>query len=139
MNWEELRQALMNVGLPDPWATVYARSQGRCTYCDHDLLAHRPGYGSAERDHLLPIVGDGPDYINLVLACRACNLVKGTHCVLMEGEDPWERLANDRLGLITRARDYVEQQYANQYNAVWTAVKQEIVDAVRAWGNIAHD
>ena len=136
MDWNGIRQGIINEGaLQEPWATVYARALGRCTYCDHDLLVHRLGYGSAEKDHLLPIVGEGRGYINLVLACRGCNLVKGDHNVLLEDEDPWDMLENSRLELITRAREYVDQRYQAEYGAAWEATKRVILGAVRAWGD----
>ena len=136
MDWDEIRLSLIHEGaLQEPWATVYARALGRCTYCNHDLLVHRLGYGAAEKDHLLPIDGDGPDYINLVLACRGCNLAKGDQNVLFDGEDPWEMLANSRLELIARARECVEQKYQEEYNEAWEAAKRVILGAVRAWGD----
>lgn len=152
MEWEEIRQALIDEGVlinenfPDDtsWVTVYARALGRCTYCDCDVLVHRSGYAGAERDHLLPRhslpehlrpeVEAGPDYINLVLACCACNRIKHGHSVLEEGEDPQEALTNNRPELISRAREYVEQRYLEN-GAHWEATKRIILGAVRDWGN----
>ena len=143
MDWNEIRESLVDVGLPDPWATLYAKSLGRCTYCHHDLLVHRPGYGAAEQDHLLPIDGVGDDYNNLVLACRSCNLIKGAHCVLQEGEVPEKMLENCRRELIGRARNYVTRRRIEEYDPppppppppTWNAVKQVILGTVQDWDN----
>lgn len=61
---------------------VYARDGGRCVYCG--IAARRPGRGVerasdlATLDHIVPRSAGGPlNQGNLVLACQACNNMRG--------------------------------------------------------------
>ena len=91
-------------------ARAYARTLGRCEYCDRDLIEDRLGYACGAIDHLLP-KSKYPELKsfqdNFVLACSLCNDVKRTHDVLENGEKPEEALTQTRDALITRAREHI--------------------------------
>ena len=80
-------------------AWAYARTRGRCEYCDLDLIEDRMGYACGEIDHLLP-KSEYPDLEwcqdNWVLACRLCNSVKGTYPVLEKGEEMTEEALKEK-------------------------------------------
>ncbi len=56
---------------------VEARADGRCEYCKRYLIL--TGETFFEIEHIIPRAKDGPTIpSNLALACRRCNLQKGT-------------------------------------------------------------
>ena len=80
---------------------VWVRAQGRCEYCDVELLASASVYfHGAHVDHIVP--GAGEDLENLALSCTACNRMKRRTKFLVAGETLPERKA-----LIERARYHI--------------------------------
>ena len=111
-------------------ARAYARSRGRCEYCDLDLIEDRMGYASGEIDHLLP-KSEYPDLEwcqdNWVLACRLCNSVKGTYSVLEKGEEMTEEaLAQIRDALITQVREHILDRRRIVHDPQWEKAKRII-------------
>jgi hypothetical protein len=82
---------------------VWVRAQGRCEYCDVDLLRSASvHFHGAHIDHIVPGKGDGLE--NLALSCIACNRMKRATKFLAEGEVPPERKT-----LIQRARRHCDK------------------------------
>jgi len=60
-------------------AVVFVRAQGRCEYCDSELIHNRITWDSIQFDHILPKSKGGDDSDeNLALACKPCNNQKMT-------------------------------------------------------------
>jgi 5-methylcytosine-specific restriction endonuclease McrA len=57
------------------WYQVFRRDNGRCQYCDADLLLSRATYSAAQVDHVHAVADGGKleDLDNLKLACAICN------------------------------------------------------------------
>ncbi len=65
------------------WKLLLDKYNHRCGYCGK-------GDGRLERDHLIPIVHGGSDFIeNVIPACRSCNASKGT-----KNQDQFWEIAN---------------------------------------------
>ena len=110
-NTDEIAERLRReLNFSEGTARAYARTRGRCEYCDRDLIEDRLGYACGVIDHLLP-KSTYPDLEwcqdNLVLACSLCNDVKRAHDVLKKSEKPEEALTQTRDALITRAREHI--------------------------------
>jgi 5-methylcytosine-specific restriction endonuclease McrA len=83
---------------------VWVRAQGRCEYCDADLLGSASVYfHGAHIDHIVP--GTGNDLDNLALSCVACNRIKRRKMFVAAGEVPPERKT-----LIERAQRYIGER-----------------------------
>lgn len=54
---------------------VFKRDSCRCVYCGRNLPADFHTWMTAEEDHLVPRGATHPD--NLVIACSACNRLRG--------------------------------------------------------------
>ena len=57
------------------WAKPFVEANGKCVYCDEDLLTNRGAYAGAATDHLFPKarhpeLEDVPE--NWFLSCAAC-------------------------------------------------------------------
>lgn len=58
----------------EQWAAILIAQGGRCAYCGHP-----PASGVLTQDHVEPLARGGRhDVSNLVAACLACNVRKGT-------------------------------------------------------------
>lgn len=77
MTSDEARVLLLNNGWGGRSLDVWIRAQGRCEYCQCDLLDCPDAYlFGSEIDHSVP---DGnQELANLALGCRACSHVKRT-------------------------------------------------------------
>ncbi len=109
---------------------LYARTRGRCEYCDRDLIEDRLGYACGAIDHLLP-KSEYPDLErcedNWVLACSLCNSVKGTYPVLEKGEEITEEaLRENRDSLIAGARNHIVEKRRVVYDPKWEKAKRII-------------
>lgn len=70
---------------PEVRARVFAMTNGKCFYCNHDLVMMRTelvGEKTSHRlfhlDHIVPVTCGGPDHeSNFVPACEPCNISKG--------------------------------------------------------------
>ena len=114
---------------------AYARTRGRCEYCDRDLIEDRLGYACGVIDHLLP-KSKYPDLAyfqdNLVLACSLCNSVKGTHDVSEKGERAEEALTENRDSLIARAWNYILDQRRIVHDPQWEKAKRIICSSTQS-------
>lgn len=71
----------------DKRLSIYRRDHGRCVYCESQAYL--------TLDHLTPVAKGGTNKAtNLVTACRACNLSKGTKS--------WREYAQEHPGAIGR-------------------------------------
>lgn len=56
------------------WQQVFERDNGKCQYCDSDLLSSFSTYWSATVDHVVAVsVGGDDNHENLKLCCTGCN------------------------------------------------------------------
>ncbi len=80
---------------------VWVRAQGRCEYCEAELLGSSSVYfHGAHIDHIVPGTGDALE--NLALSCIACNRMKRATKFLAAGE-----VLPERKTLIERARRHI--------------------------------
>jgi 5-methylcytosine-specific restriction endonuclease McrA len=99
----EAQKQLIDDGWSPQSIELFLKSDGRCAYCDLDLLGDaRLHFDFYTFDHIVPgMLGGGDEDKNLVLACRSCNRIKGTF-------DPSKGGAVvGREALIATARDYI--------------------------------
>ncbi len=88
---------------------AFDRSGGRCVYCCRDLKADFDAFMLAEEEHLIPRGCAGADDPqNIVIACKACNSLKGTF-VADESFDP-----NKVEGYIRAARNHIMAKRAEK-------------------------
>ena len=115
MNVEDISAALQNdLGFEAGTAAAWARSGGRCEYCDRDLIGDRLGYACSQVDHLLP-KARYPDlewspHDNRALSCSLCNSLKGSYDPLEPGEDPLVMVTRHRGVLLARSRAEIEKR-----------------------------
>jgi len=84
---------------PKIWREVFCRDNGRCQYCNADLLCSFSTYWSATVDHVIPRCENGSDdKENLKLACPACNAI----------------LSRTKLKTYEERKKYVISRIANQ-------------------------
>ena len=139
MDSNEAVAALTNLGIWDPFAVALIRHDGRCAYCDRDLVGKRLAYACAQTDHLLPQsrfpdLADHPD--NWVLSCSVCNGAKRdwvpdiaemrgpVHVRTRNAKDRLENEA-DRSDLIVRARGFIRRRTNYmRWNRDWKAVRK---------------
>lgn len=133
----ETQATLEALGIWTPLAQALVEFEGRCAYCDRDLVSTRLGYACAETDHLLSqakyrVVKDHPR--NWVLACSICNSAKqgwtpagdlytgderrGTKNAKAALENP-----SDRSRLIQEAKEYVKETVIERN---WTGEWKEV-------------
>ena len=114
MNVEETAKALQeDLNFEAGTAKAWARSGGRCEYCDRDLIGDRFGYACSQIDHLLPRA-QFPDFVstpydNRVLSCSLCNSLKAQYCPLKPEEVPSTMITGNRAELLSRCRGKIEQ------------------------------
>lgn len=76
---EHFERAVVSLMETKKWSRASAIrglwANGRCEYCDDDLLASISAYKAWEADHIVPISAGGTDELeNRALACRSCNV-----------------------------------------------------------------
>ena len=59
-----------------------------------------------------------------VLACRSCNMTKGSYNVSGEGADPQEALINDRIVLIKLAATEIQDRLISVHDRLWETAKR---------------
>ena len=102
-------------------------ANGYCVYCHEDLLLTRTAYSAGRKEHLLPKkkypeFEDCPE--NHVLSCESCNSLKGTKCVIENGEDPEHMLKTKRTVLIERARKSIEKEIVRN-ERLWVDIRKK--------------
>ena len=84
--------------------------EGKCVYCDVNLVPAHTKARSATTDHLLP-KGQYPelhtDPLNAVPACADCNHTKGTWDPNENGERPQCLTSEMRRDFIARAKEHI--------------------------------
>lgn len=83
------RRSRMTIGPPrSRLRRLFAQQQGLCIYCNTQMVLHHAVWGepippnAATRDHVIPRAQGGKQLKNnVVAACSACNLSRGT--------EPW--------------------------------------------------
>jgi 5-methylcytosine-specific restriction endonuclease McrA len=76
---ENMKRAVAALVATRKWSEASAirglLAEGRCEYCDRDLLASIDAYKAWEADHIVPLSAGGTDDLdNRALACRSCNV-----------------------------------------------------------------
>jgi 5-methylcytosine-specific restriction endonuclease McrA len=97
----------------------------RCQYCGLDGTQDIKLYRQMEIDHLIPRPAfDRDNSFNKVVACRACNCMKGTYDP-SDGDNTPLTLER-RTALIEKAKRYIEGRYTNNWDLDYEEMKQEI-------------
>jgi len=94
-------------------AIIFVRANGKCEYCDTDLIGERLAFDTVQFDHIIPkSKGGGDSEENIAFCCQVCNTAKHTHTP--EGSNREERIAY--------TRDYLKNKRSNA-NEFWLKVK----------------
>jgi HNH endonuclease len=117
---------------------ILLRDQGRCVYCEIDLMENRQlAYHFVSYDHLLPkhkYDKLASDINNLVLSCRACNGPKRRWDPNEDGKiyDGQAQLSDQqREQLILRVKEHFKEanaarnaKYAREHGLILTAINE---------------
>jgi len=99
-----------------------------CQYCGLDGTQDIKLYRQMEIDHLIRglhlTAFDRDNPLNKVVACRACNCMKGTYDP--SGGDNGPLTPERRTALIDKARKYIEGRYKNNWDLDYEEMKREI-------------
>ena len=129
LNEDDIIERLINCcGFHRSYATALVRSEGKCEYCERNLLCDRFEYSVSTLDHLLP-KSKYPECVaenecNWVFCCGPCNSTKHTW-------DPNETvtpvaspddLRHRRQKLILAARCYIKKRNEKIHDPVWDCV-----------------
>ena len=97
---DEVIQTLIDdLGFWPSWAIPLVEANGRCVYCDEDLLSSRGAYAGAATDHLFPksrYPKLEDNRRNWVLSCAACNSIKGSKVYDLEGSSDADQILSER-------------------------------------------
>ncbi|MDD3763386.1 MAG: HNH endonuclease signature motif containing protein [Nevskiales bacterium] len=97
-------KAMMDLGYSERDAIVFVRANGKCEYCDSDLIQDRIAWDSVQFDHVIPKSKGGDDEEgNLALSCKVCNNAKMTF--YPQGSNREERIVS--------ARDHIRERRKN--------------------------
>ena len=94
------------------WHKVFERDQGKCQYCDMDLLQDFHHYTIASLDHVQSRKSGGAedDLNNLVLSCHGCNIRLSRAHHLTTIEDRKKYLTDSSKGAREMFLKYKEKQ-----------------------------
>ena len=100
-----MREEAISLPLANGWSSqsvaVWLRADGRCEYCNRDLLGCEDAhFHGSHIDHIVPKHGDNLE--NLALSCTACNYMKRNRAFNVE------KPAMTRAELITAAREHIQ-------------------------------
>lgn len=84
-------------------AVVFVRAEGRCEYCNTEMIHDRIAWDAVQFDHIIPkSKGGSDDEENLALACKVCNNAKMTF--LPTGSNREERIASAQTHIQNRRK-----------------------------------
>jgi len=97
-------RAMIELGYSERDAIVFVRANGKCEYCDSDLIHDRIAWDSVQFDHVIPKSKGGDDEeSNLALSCKICNNAKMTF--YPEGDSREERIASAKNHIVEKRKN----------------------------------
>lgn len=95
-------------------ALIFVRAEGRCEYCDLELIHNRITWDAVQFDHIIPKSKGGDDSEeNLALACKPCNNQKMTFIPT----------GNTRAEKIESAKGYINTRGLKAYD-FWLSISE---------------